>query len=40
MIKDFTNFETFKINKSLLIDKTKIQIAQNNLREIIKLFKQ
>ena len=38
--KRFVNFETFKINKSLIIDKTKIEIAQNNLTEIIKLFKQ
>ena len=38
--KRFVNFETFKINKSLLIDKIKIEIAKNNLSEIIKLFKQ
>ena len=38
--KRFVNFETFKINKSLIIDKIKIEIAQNNLTEIIKLFKQ
>ena len=37
--KRFVNFETFKINKSLLIDKTKIEIAKNNMTEIIKLFK-
>ncbi len=37
--KRFVNFETFKINKSLLIDKTKIEIAKNNITEIIKLFK-
>ncbi len=37
--KRFVNFETFKINKSLLIDKIKIEIAKNNITEIIRLLK-